>query len=139
MAATCLHQRGAGTVDEASALGFGEVSGAEARVTIEGIGPRMGAHGGFGRHWGPPLGCCGKGRVGRVEVRRRWDAARGGSPAARDAAGRVEVRHRWEKAGRRWEGSRGRWMARSDGRSFFGDVARSGAREWPERGRAFVF
>ena len=49
MAAACLHQRGAGAVDEASALGVGEVSGAEAQVTAEGIGPRMGAHGGFGR------------------------------------------------------------------------------------------
>ena len=49
MEAACLHQRGAGAVDEASALGVGEVSGAEAQVTTEGIGPRMGAHGGFGR------------------------------------------------------------------------------------------
>ena len=49
MAVACLHQRGAGAVDEASALGVGEVSGAEAQVTAEGIGPRMDAHGGFGR------------------------------------------------------------------------------------------
>ena len=139
MAAACLHQWGAGAVDEASTLGVGEVFGAEAQVTSEGIGPQMGAHGGFGRRRGPPLGRRGKGRMGRVEVSRRWDAARGGSPAARDAAWRVEVRHCWEKASRRWEGSRGRWMARSDGRSFFGDVARSGAREWPERGHTFVF
>jgi len=40
MAAACLHQRGAGAVDEASALGVGEVPGAEAQVTGEGIGPR---------------------------------------------------------------------------------------------------
>ena len=47
MEAACLHQRGAGAVDEASTLGVGEVFGAEAQVTGEGIDPRMGAHGGL--------------------------------------------------------------------------------------------
>ena len=120
MVAACLHQRGAGAVDEASALGVGEVSGVEAHVTAEGIGPRMGAHGGFGRRRGPPLGRRGKGRMGRVEVSRRWDAARGGSPAAGTPQGGWRCGTAGRRPARRGEGSRGRWMARSDGRSFFG-------------------
>jgi len=74
-----------------------------------------------------------------VEVRRRWDAARGGSPAAGTPQGGWRCGTAGRRPARSREGSRGRWMARSDGRSFLGDVARSGAREWPERGRAFVF
>ena len=82
--------------------------------------PREGPRGEGGG--APPLGRC----TGR-------------EPRRRDAAERVEVRHHWEKAGPQ----RGGFPWPLDGPIgrpiFFLATWPAGAREWPERGRAFVF